>query len=95
MELQLTETVFLTIILKLYNHWKKLNLDDYFFNLGIRIQKKLVKDLYCAPIVLANGQKNDTQYIPYPCAYNPLSEPENFVIGKDLGPVLFFNLQAQ
>lgn len=72
-----------------YSVGKELNLDDYFFNLGIRIQKKLVKDLYCAPIVLANGQENDTQYIPYPWPYNPLSEPENFVIGKDLGPVLF------
>ena len=72
-----------------YSVGKELNLDDYFFNLGIRIQKKLVKDLYCAPIVLANGQENDTQYIPYPWPYNPLSEPENFIIGKDLGPVLF------
>lgn len=72
-----------------YSVGKELNLDDYFFNLGIRIQKKLVKDLYCAPIVLANGQENDTQYIPYPWPYNPLTEPENFVIGKNLGPILF------
>lgn len=74
---------------KAYSVEKKLNLEDYFFNLGIRIQKKLVKDLYCAPIVLANGQENNTQYIPYPWPYNPLTEPENFVIGKNLGPVLF------
>ena len=74
---------------KAYAIGKKLNLDDYFFNLGIRIQKSLVKDIYCAPIVLANGQGNNTQYIPYPWPYHPLSIPENFIIGKNLGPVLF------
>ena len=68
---------------------EKIKSRGLFFNLGIRIQKKLVKDLYCAPIVLANGQENNTQYIPYPWPYNPLTEPENFVIGKNLGPVLF------
>lgn len=74
---------------KSYSVGKKLNLEDYFFNLGIRIQEKLVRDLYCAPIVLANGQENNAQYIPYPWPYYPLSEPENFIIGKNLGPVLF------
>ena len=74
---------------KAYAIEKKLNLEDYFFNLGIRIQKSLVKDVYCAPIVLANGQGNNTQYIPYPWPYYPLSQPENFIIGKNLGPVLF------
>ena len=74
---------------KSYSVAKKLNLEDYFFNLGIRIQEKLVRDLYCAPIVLANGQENNAQYIPYPWPYYPLSKPENFIIGKNLGPVLF------
>ena len=33
----------------------ELNLDDYFFNQGIRLNKALVQDLYCAPLVLAMG----------------------------------------
>ena len=67
----------------------ELNLDDYFFNYGIRIQKELVKDLYCAPIVLASGKQSNTQYLPYPWTYYPLSKPEmSNTIGKDVGTVL-------
>ncbi len=73
---------------KAYVLSKELNLDDYFFNLGLRIQKTVLKDLYCAPIVLASGQENNTQYIPYPWVYYPLSEPEKTIIGKNIGPVL-------
>ena len=51
---------------KSYSVAKKLNLEDYFFNLGIRIQEKLVRDLYCAPIVLANGQENNTHIFLIP-----------------------------
>ena len=65
----------------------ELNIDDYFFNKGLRIQKSLIQDLYCAPIVLASGSDNNTQYLPYPWVYYPLSEPEETTIGKDLGPV--------
>jgi len=74
---------------KTYGFPKELNLDDYFFNLGIRLRKELVKDLYSAPIVLASGSDENSQYIPYPWPYYPLSVPENNnIIGKDLGPVL-------
>ena len=66
----------------------ELNLDDYFFNQGIRINKTLVQDLYCAPIVLANGSANNTQFIPYPWSYNPLSKPESNLIGERIGPLL-------
>ena len=65
----------------------ELNIDDYFFNKGIRIKKSLIQDLYCAPIVLASGSENNTQYLPYPWVYYPLSEPEETAIGRDLGPV--------
>ena len=65
----------------------ELNLDDYFFNKGLRIQKSLIQDLYCAPIVLASGNNNNTQYLPYPWVYYPLTEPEETTIGKDLGPI--------
>ena len=65
----------------------ELNLDDYFFHKGLRIEKALIQDLYCAPIVLASGSENNTQYLPYPWVYYPLTEPEFNPIGKDTGPV--------
>jgi len=49
----------------------KLNLDDLFFHNGIKIKKELIKDLYCAPIVVAT-ETNNTQYIPYPWLYYPV-----------------------
>ena len=65
-----------------------LNLDDYFFNLGIRLNKVLVQDLYCAPLVLARGNQKNTQYVPYPWPYYPLPIPESNLIGQSVGPVL-------
>ena len=74
---------------KTYGFPRDLNLDDYFFNYGIKIQKKILQDLYNAPIVLASGSKENTQYIPYPWPYYPVSKPEiSSHIGKDLGPVI-------
>ena len=68
---------------------RNLNLDDYFFNYGIKIQKKILQDLYNAPIVLASGSNENTQYIPYPWPYYPVSKPENnSQIGKDIGPII-------
>ena len=65
-----------------------LNLDDYFFNQGIRVRKEMVRDLYCAPIVLAIGEENNTQYLPYPWPYYPLPKPnQQTFIGKDIGPI--------
>ena len=70
-----------------YSFPQELNLNDYFFHNGLKLQKNLIQDLYCAPIVLANNNLNNTQYIPYPWAYYPLAEPESTMIGKDIGPV--------
>ena len=68
---------------------RNLNLDDYFFNYGIKIQKKIIQDLYNAPIVLASGSKENTQYLPYPWPYYPVSRPEkSSQIGKDIGPII-------
>ena len=67
---------------------KELNLEDYFFHKGIRIEKTLIQDLYCAPIVLASGYENNTQYIPYPWVYYPIIKPKDSIIGKDNGPIL-------
>ena len=71
-----------------YGFPQELNLNDYFFHKGLRLQKTLVQDLYCAPIVLASNNENQTQYLPYPWVYYPISEPESTMIGKEIGPVL-------
>jgi gliding-associated putative ABC transporter substrate-binding component GldG len=73
---------------KTYGLPLELNLDDYFFNQGLRLNKTLVKDLYCAPLVLATGSQNSTQYIPYPWPYYPQPKPESNLIGRQIGPVL-------
>tara|TARA_R110000787_G_scaffold188717_1_gene300490 strand:+ start:10851 stop:12512 length:1662 start_codon:yes stop_codon:yes gene_type:complete len=52
---------------------KELNLTDFFFKYGIRINPNLVKDLYSAPILLATGNERDSQYNKYPWFYSPLS----------------------
>ena len=54
----------------------ELNLDDLFFHNGFKIKKELIKDLYCAPIVVAT-QSNNTQYIPYLWLYYPLVKHKN------------------
>ena len=67
---------------------QELNLDDYFFHKGVRIEKTLIQDLYCAPIVLASGYENNTQYVPYPWVYYPIVKPKDSIIGKDTGPII-------
>ncbi|OAB77309.1 gliding motility-associated ABC transporter substrate-binding protein GldG [Cochleicola gelatinilyticus] len=56
---------------------KELNINDFFFKYGIRINPNLVNDVYSAPIVLASGSENDSQYNRYPWFYNPLSASNN------------------
>jgi gliding-associated putative ABC transporter substrate-binding component GldG len=51
---------------------RALNLDDYFFKYGVRINPELVNDLYSAPLILASGEGQDTQFNPYPWFYFPL-----------------------
>ena len=70
----------------LYND---LNLDDIFFKYGIRLNRNIVEDMFCAPIVLAKGQNNESEYIPVPFSYYPLSRPiQNNLIGKGNSEVL-------
>ncbi|WP_394907762.1 gliding motility-associated ABC transporter substrate-binding protein GldG [uncultured Mesonia sp.] len=52
---------------------KNLNLQDYFFSYGIRINPSLVQDLVSAPLVLAQGEGNNTQFKPIPWFYSPLA----------------------
>ncbi len=54
-----------------------INLGDFFFKYGIRINPNLVKDVYSAPIVLASGEDRESQYNKYPWLYNPLSSSAN------------------
>ncbi|WP_190808480.1 gliding motility-associated ABC transporter substrate-binding protein GldG [Flagellimonas sp. S3867] len=51
---------------------RDLNLKDFFFNYGLRINPLLVNDLYFTQIVLASGEGNDSQYNPVPWYYNPM-----------------------
>ena len=56
---------------------KELNLTDFFFKYGIRINPNLVKDMYSAPILLASGSERESQYNRYPWFYSPLSSSTN------------------
>ncbi len=50
-----------------------LNLTDFFFRYGLRINPVLVNDMYAAPLVLATGTESNSQYNTYPWFYSPLS----------------------
>jgi len=54
-----------------------LNLTDFFFRYGVRINPTLVNDLYSAPIVLATGSEADSQFDSYPWFYSPLTNSAN------------------
>ena len=49
-----------------------LNLNDFFFRYGVRINPVLVNDLYNTPIVLASGENSGSEYNPLPWVYNPM-----------------------
>ncbi|WP_037320605.1 gliding motility-associated ABC transporter substrate-binding protein GldG [Salegentibacter sp. Hel_I_6] len=56
---------------------RDLNLGDFFFSYGIRVNPVLVNDIYSAPIILASGQGNNTRFNPYPWFYSPLTTSPN------------------
>lgn len=56
---------------------KDLNLNDFFFKYGIRINPNLVKDVYSAPILLASGEDRESQYNRFPWFFSPLSSSAN------------------
>lgn len=69
---------------------RNLNLNDFFFSYGLRINPALVNDIYSAPIVLASGNGNDTQFSPYPWFYSPLTtSPNSHPIINNLEAVKF------
>lgn len=56
---------------------RELNLTDFFFRYGVRVNPILVNDLYSAPLVLASGTESSSQYERYPWFYTPLSSGNN------------------
>ena len=68
---------------------RSLNMENTFFKYGFRLQKNLVKDLYCAPVVLASRSDREAQYLPYPWPYFPLAKPtQKGLFGELTGNVL-------
>ena len=53
--------------------YNDLNLTDFFFKYGIRVNPELVNDVYSAPIVLAQGSGDNSQFNPYPWFYEPIA----------------------
>lgn len=69
---------------------KDLNLNDFFFKYGVRVNPVIVNDLYSAPIPLAIGEGNNTQYQPVQWPYSPLAASNpNHPITTNLDPVKF------
>lgn len=56
---------------------RNLNLNDFFFKYGVRINPVLVKDLYSAPISLASGDGSQTKYQELPWFYQPVTPSFN------------------
>lgn len=56
---------------------RDLNLTDFFFKYGIRINPILVKDLYSAPLTLAIGEGSSAQFQPLKWHFSPLSNSDN------------------
>ncbi|MCM4166122.1 hypothetical protein KCTC52924_03043 [Arenibacter antarcticus] len=56
---------------------RQLNLKDFFFRYGVRLNANLINDMYFTQIVLASGEGNDSQYNPVPWYYNPMVFSKN------------------
>ena len=69
---------------------KDLNLTDFFFKYGIRINPVIVKDMYSAPITLAIGEGSNAQFQPIQWQYSPLAASNpNHPITSNLNLVKF------
>lgn len=69
---------------------RDLNLTDFFFKYGVRINPVLVNDMYSAPIALAIGEGSEAQFQPVQWQYSPLaSGNSNHPIGNNLNLVKF------
>ena len=69
---------------------RDLNLNDFFFKYGFRINPVLISDLYFTQIVLASGEGNNSQYKPVPWYYHPMVfSGNNHPINNNLEAVRF------
>lgn len=69
---------------------RDLNLTDFLFKYGVRINPVLVSDLYSAPIMLATGIGNDTQFMRLHWPYSPLASANpNHPITNNINLVKF------
>jgi len=69
---------------------RDLNLNDFFFKYGVRVNPTLVKDLYSAPIMLSIGEGSQAQMQPLQWQYSPLAASNpNHPITKNLNLVKF------
>ncbi|MDT0557408.1 gliding motility-associated ABC transporter substrate-binding protein GldG [Ichthyenterobacterium sp. W332] len=69
---------------------KDLNLNDFFFKYGVRINPVIVNDMYSAPIWLALGEGSKAQFQPLRWPYSPLAKSEtNHPISKNINLVRF------
>ena len=69
---------------------RDLNLTDFFFQYGARINPVLINDMYSAPITLAIGEGSQTQFQPIQWPYSPLAQSEsNHPIVNNLERVKF------
>ena len=56
---------------------RDLNLTDFFFKYGARINPVMVNDIYSAPIALAIGEGSEAQFQPVQWQYSPLASGAN------------------
>lgn len=58
-----------------------LNLNDFFFKYGVRINPVIVNDMYSAPITIAMGEGSNAQFQPLRWPYSPLAagNPEHSI----------------
>lgn len=69
---------------------RDLNLTDFFFKYGLRINPFLISTLYSAPITLAMGEGSESQFQHLRWPYSPLSKSEsNHPIVNNLNLVKF------
>ncbi|NRA93956.1 MAG: gliding motility-associated ABC transporter substrate-binding protein GldG [Psychroserpens sp.] len=69
---------------------KDLNLNDFFFQYGVRVNPVMVNDMYSAPITLAIGEGSNSQFQPVQWQFSPLAANNpNHPITNNINPVKF------
>ena len=69
---------------------KDLNLNNFFFKYGVRINPVILSDMYSAPITLAIGEGSNAQFQPIQWQYSPLAASNpNHAITSNLNLIKF------